>query len=95
MSEIQGVGPTQGPKEIERRSGRTGPAQDSSAAKGSGDTVHLSRAASEAVRFVAKLKEVPDVRMERVAQIKQAIQAGTYLTDDKIDKAVQSLLNDL
>ena len=95
MSEIHGIGPTQGPKEVERRSGKTGPASGAEGAKGTGDTVHLSRAASEAVRFVAKLKEAPEVRMDRVSEIKNAIQAGTYLTDDKIDKAVQSLLNDL
>jgi flagellar biosynthesis anti-sigma factor FlgM len=36
-----------------------------------------------------------DVRVDKVAQIKQQIEAGTYETDDKLDVAADRLLDDL
>ncbi len=44
--------------------------------------------------LMAKLK-TNDVRMEKVAEIKAQIQAGTYETDDKLEAAADKLLDDV
>jgi anti-sigma28 factor (negative regulator of flagellin synthesis) len=36
-----------------------------------------------------------DVRADKIADIKQQIEAGTYETDDKLDVAADRLLDDL
>ena len=41
------------------------------------------------------LKSGNDVRAEKVAQIRAQIDAGTYETDEKLDVAVDRLLDDL
>ena len=41
------------------------------------------------------LKSNGDVRTEKVAEIKSAIEAGTYEDDKKLDVAVDRLLDDL
>lgn len=36
-----------------------------------------------------------DIRVDKVQQIKSQIEAGTYETDDKLDRAADRLLDDL
>lgn len=36
-----------------------------------------------------------DIRVEKVAAIRQQIEAGTYETEDKLDAAIDKLLDDL
>lgn len=57
----------------------------------SADSVELS----DTAHFLAKLKDLPDVREDLVARVKAEIEDETYLTDDKIDGAVEGLLEDL
>lgn len=45
------------------------------------DTVNLSSAAKELSRAKSQLEEVPDVREDKVAEIKKQIQDGTYQPD--------------
>ncbi|HEY7088547.1 MAG TPA: flagellar biosynthesis anti-sigma factor FlgM [Tepidisphaeraceae bacterium] len=45
--------------------------------------------------LLAALKTSKDVRVDKVAQIKSQIQAGTYETPDKLDIAADRLLDDL
>lgn len=44
--------------------------------------------------FVSQVKEVPDIRADRVASIKAQIADGTYMTDDKLDIALERLLDE-
>ncbi|MGD9235697.1 MAG: flagellar biosynthesis anti-sigma factor FlgM [Desulfobacterales bacterium] len=62
------------------------------------DTVALSSAAKDIQEAQRKLQAIPDVREEKVAQLKEQIEKGTYEMDaEKIaDKMLkEALLNDL
>jgi negative regulator of flagellin synthesis FlgM len=50
---------------------------------------------SDAAQLVDRVREVPEIRHERVAQIRAQIAAGTYETDDKLDIAVGRLLDEI
>jgi negative regulator of flagellin synthesis FlgM len=50
---------------------------------------------STAAKLAAKIHELPDVRADLVAQVKAEIQAGTYETPEKIDAAIDRLMDDL
>lgn len=60
-------------------------------AGGVSDVVEISTAAA----LAAKVHEIPDVRADLVARVKQEIKAGTYETPEKIEIAVERLLDDL
>lgn len=61
-----------------------------------GDKVNLSREAKEISHINEILAQTPDVRMDKVNQLKAAIQQGTYeLKGDKVaEKMLQSHLFD-
>ena len=50
---------------------------------------------SDAGRLVDKVHELPDIRQERVDQIKAQIADGTYETEEKLDIAMGRLLDEL
>lgn len=54
------------------------------------DQLDISREADMASR----VRDVPDIRTERVAEIRAAIESGVYETDDKLDIAVDRLLDE-
>ncbi|MBO8138207.1 MAG: flagellar biosynthesis anti-sigma factor FlgM [Desulfotomaculum sp.] len=43
-----------------------------------GDSVELSKTARETARYRAELKNMPQIRQEKVQDIKQRIESGTY-----------------
>ncbi|GAA4424585.1 MULTISPECIES: flagellar biosynthesis anti-sigma factor FlgM [Bremerella] len=45
--------------------------------------------------FASQVKDIPDIRADRVAQIKAQIADGSYLTDDKLDLALERLLDEI
>jgi negative regulator of flagellin synthesis FlgM len=45
--------------------------------------------------LISQVRDVPDIRADRVAQIKAQIQNGTYETADKLDMALSSLLDEI
>jgi negative regulator of flagellin synthesis FlgM len=55
------------------------------------DQLDISREADMASR----LRDIPDIRADRVAEIRAAIAAGTYETPDKLDIAVGRLLDEI
>jgi negative regulator of flagellin synthesis FlgM len=55
------------------------------------DTLEISNEAAAASR----LADLPDIRHERVAAIKAQIAAGTYETPDKLDAALDALLDEI
>ena len=61
------------------------PAESASAS----DQVELSAVG----QILGRLSPNPPIRAEKVAQIRQAIDAGTYMSPDKIDTAVDRLLD--
>ena len=50
---------------------------------------------SEIARLMNKLAEVPDVRTDRVQELRELISTGRYETPDKIEKAVDRILEEL
>lgn len=54
------------------------------------DTVDLSGRA----RLLDALRSQPDYRPDVVERVKAEIEQGTYLTDEKLDQALDALLND-
>ena len=45
--------------------------------------------------LVSRVRDVPDIRADRVADIRQQIAAGTYETDEKLDLALSRLLDEI
>lgn len=90
MNNIDGVHPAWAPRPVEPTnpalpSGPTQPVGDVS------DVVEISTAAE----LAARIQEVPEVRAELVARVKREIEAGTYETSERIDAAVERLLDEL
>ncbi len=50
---------------------------------------------SPIARLMSEVSALPDIRAERVAQVRADIQAGTYITPEKMDIAIGRLLEDI
>jgi negative regulator of flagellin synthesis FlgM len=50
---------------------------------------------SEAAQLVEQVRQLPDIREDRVEAVRQQIAAGTYDTSDKLDAAVARLLDEI
>ncbi|MBN2291207.1 MAG: flagellar biosynthesis anti-sigma factor FlgM [Pirellulales bacterium] len=59
------------------------------------DELQISSAAQEAAGMVEKVNQIPDIRQDRVDAIRAQIEAGTYETDEKIQTAVERLLDEI
>ena len=64
------------------------------------DQVEISAEAelsSQTVDMVNQLQiqDLPEIRTERVAQIREAIESGTYETQEKLDIAIDRLLDEI
>ena len=46
-------------------------------------------------KMMDRLSETPDVRAERIAQIKEAIENGAYDTDEKLEAALSKMFDSL
>jgi negative regulator of flagellin synthesis FlgM len=98
MTEISPLGPgSVGP--ISRVSGLNGlphgPAEGSTGAAGSeprpDDTVELS----DRARLLDRLRQLPSVRLDRVEAVRRAIAEGRYETPEKLDRAIDGLLEEM
>ena len=58
---------------------------------GGTDEVSISQEAD----MLSRIDDIPDIRQDRVDQIRAEIANGTYETDDKIDIAVSQLLDEI
>ena len=58
---------------------------------GAADQLDISSQAN----FVSRARDLPGIRADRVAEIRQAIADGTYETADKLDAALGRLLDEL
>lgn len=88
-----GVGGTNGPGQIGRTEAREASAANQSAApvQRGEDRVELS----DASRLLAKLLGLPEIRQDLVDQVRAQIEAGTYDTPEKMDQAIESMLDDI
>ncbi len=90
--EIHGLGPVYGPRSIQ------GP-QRSEAVKPQAPVEHLQGGdridISPEAELISRIHDMPDVRADRVAQIKAEIASGLYESDGKLDVAVGRLLDEI
>lgn len=49
---------------------------------------------SDDARLLHKIAQLPDIRTDKVLQIKQAIAQGTYESNEKLNIALDELLNE-
>jgi negative regulator of flagellin synthesis FlgM len=45
--------------------------------------------------FVSQVRDLPEIRHDRVAQIRAQIEAGEYETNEKLDMALNRLLDEI
>ncbi len=90
--QINGPGPVQGPQSIQGTN-RTHQAQATPSRPHflEADQLDISHEAD----FLSRVRELPEIRADRVADIKAQIEAGTYETEQKLDVAVDRLLDEL
>ena len=69
------------------RAEATAPAQSSAI----GDRLDIS----EAGQIASRMAEIPEIRADRVSQLRSAIQSGSYETQDKLDTALERLLDEI
>ena len=50
---------------------------------------------SEAARLVEQVQQMPEIREDRVEAVRQQIAAGTYETSDKLNAAIERLLDEI
>ncbi len=88
--EINGPGSVQGPDPI--RPDRTSPSRFSKAVN---ESAPDSAEISEIAKLKAMLRDVPDIRIDRIERIRAEIEAGTYETPEKIRSVIERLLEEL
>lgn len=71
------------------------PATPSASVNRGDDTVELSSASQTAQSLLAKLRDGTDLRHGLIDRIRREDAAGTYVTDDKVNAAIDGLLDDL
>ena len=89
---IQGIGNNSPLQKITTNPVQKSIPTDSSQPTRAGDTVELSGVKQQ---LLQTLKAGGDVRVDKVADIKAQIAAGTYEDDKKLDIAADRLLDDL
>ena len=90
MNEINGIQPVAAPKGVE--SVHAIPAsQDHSALGNVSDIVEISTAAI----LAARVHDMPEVRSDLIARIRDEIAAGSYETEERIDGTIDRLMDDL
>ncbi|NIL96660.1 MAG: flagellar biosynthesis anti-sigma factor FlgM [Planctomycetales bacterium] len=89
--QINGPSHVHGPQSISPTQ-PTNPAQPAGLTEAiGGDEVSISREAD----ILSRIGELPDVRQERVDQIRAEIANGTYETQEKLDLAIARLLEEI
>lgn len=91
MTNIYGINGYRGAQPINAAMNKgAGPAKPAPAATGRSDQVEISSVA----RFLSKISQMPDIRAEKVEEIRQAIAQGNYDTDEKLSAALDNFLNE-
>jgi negative regulator of flagellin synthesis FlgM len=65
--------------------------QEATKPVGAGDQLDISPAAE----LLNKLNDLPEIRAEKVQTIREALAQGTYDTPDKLDLALERLLDEI
>lgn len=90
MTNVNGVHPPLGPQPAEPVS-PAAPIAATGGPTGISDVVEISAAAA----LAAQVHQIPDVRADLVARVRAEIAAGTFETPERLEVAVERLLDDL
>ncbi len=85
-SQVHGAQSVHGP-----HSARSIEPASSPASQGVGDRLELS----DAGKIAGQLAEIPDIRADRVEQLRAAIASGNYETEERLGVAVDRLLDEI
>lgn len=88
-SQVHGAQPLKAPHSLRGASASDSPAAGRPA--DGGDRLELSQES----QIAARLSEIPDIRHDRVAELRAAIEAGTYETEEKLNTALDRLLDEI
>ncbi len=90
--QIQGPAHVHGPQPVNapHRAQSTQPSDQATATQAA-DQLDISREAD----FVSRARDIPDIRADRVNQIRAAIEAGEYETPEKLEVAVERLFAEI
>jgi hypothetical protein len=90
--QVYGLSGVHGPQPIAApHVGRSLPAGEASAPAPIRDELHLSPAAS----LVEQARSLPDIRQDRVAEVRAAIEQGNYLSEQRLGVALDRLLDEI
>ena len=90
MTNIHGINPPIAPKPIDA----TDPVATNNTKvepPGISDTVEIS----DVAKLAAKISEIPEVRTQLIERVKTELATGTYETSEKLEIAVERLMEDL
>ena len=91
--QIHGLGTVHGPQQLKAPHGPQ-PTQPGSAS--AGDNINIDRLEiSPEADAISRAREASDVRLDRVNEIRQQIADGTYETEEKLNLALDRLLDEL
>ena len=91
-SNVHGAQPINGPHQVE-----SAKSAEQASATSPADQLDISQEAelaSKVAELTGQVQDVPDVRADRVAKIREAIEQGTYETEDKLDIALDRFLEE-
>jgi len=89
MNNVNGVNPLWAPKPIEPANA-VAPNVAAGAPEGISDVVEITTASA----LAAKVQQIPEIRAELVARVKKEIEAGAYETPERLEAAVERLIED-
>ena len=89
--DVQGPGGISGPNRIEPQRVYAGRTEKSDLGPKVGDRAEIS----EAAQLLNKLAEVPEIRMEKIEELKELIATGRYETKEKIERAIDKLMEEI
>jgi negative regulator of flagellin synthesis FlgM len=90
---IHGPQPVNGPQGVQPSNPTT--AADQVQAPDQLEISQEAEMASQAAELVEYVHQLPDIRTDRVDEIRAAIEAGTYETEERLDIAVDRLLDEI
>ena len=92
--QIHGLGQVHGPQSI--KAPHTQPAPQASESQRSGGNIHIDQLdISPEADQVSRARESGEIRQDRVSDIRQQIESGAYETDEKLDIALEGLLDEI
>jgi negative regulator of flagellin synthesis FlgM len=86
-TQVHGPQSIQGPHNVRQTSAPT----QTSASSNISDELQLS----DSAQIASQLNDIPPIRQDRVDSIRAQIAQGTYETPDKLDSAIENLLNEI